>query len=80
MNAPLDGYDGHEDSRRGYDLWCAVKRAELHEREVEQARAALVAAMLRHYVPGAVVTHPEIDAAFSAFVMTGPVRACEVRR
>lgn len=80
MNAPLDGYDADRDGAASYEFWCAVKRAELHEREVEQARAALVAAMLRHYVPGAVAEHPEIDAAFSALVMTGPVRARELQR
>lgn len=77
MSAAPDGYDGCEDSRRGYDLWCTIKRAELHEHAVKQTHAALVAAMLSHYVPGHVAEHPEIDAAFSALVMTGPVRACD---
>lgn len=80
MSAAPDGYDGIEDSRRGYEFWCAVMRAERHERAIEQARAALVEAMLRHCVPGGIAEHPEIDAAFSALILTGPVRAREVQR
>lgn len=80
MSAAPDGYDGHEDSRRGYELWCAIMRAELHEREVAAAFERLRAALRRHGRPNEVVTHPEIDAAFSALILSGPVRACEVGR
>lgn len=79
MSAAPDGYDGIEDSRRGFDLWCALKRAELRERAVEAAVERLREALRKHGRPNEVVTHPEIDAAFSALVMTGPVRACEVQ-
>lgn len=78
MSAAPDGYDGIEDSRRGFDLWCALKRAELHE--VEAAVERLREALRRHGRPNEIVTHPEIDAAFAALLMTGPVRACEVGR
>lgn len=80
MSAPLDGYDGHEDSRRGYDLWCALKRAELRERAVEAAVERLREALRKHGRPNEIVTHSEIDAAFAALVMTGPVRAREGQR
>lgn len=151
MSAPLDGYDADTDSRRTFELYWSIKRAELQNHDsragqypvtrsenpvmpsalmlreartsagnsseaktgqsapadsaqvvdptpayranadrdaagaggspaIHAARAVLVAAMLRHYVPGAVAEHPEIDAAFSALVMTGPVRPCEVQR
>lgn len=80
MSTPLDDYDGLEDSRRGYELWCNLKRAELRECAVEAAIERLRAALRKHGRPNQVVTHPEIDAAFSALVMTGPVRISEVRR
>lgn len=39
----------------------------------------LIAAMLRHQVPGKIVAHPEIDAAFSALILSRPLRFREVR-
>lgn len=152
MSAPLDDYDGLEDSRRGYDLWCDLKRAELRGQDsragqypmtrsenpvmpsalmlreartpagnsseaktgqsvpaertmvadptpryrkntdcdavgaggspaIHAARATLIAAMLRHYVPGKIAEHPEINEAFHDWLYAnGPVRIGEVRR
>lgn len=78
MSAAPDGYDADTDSRRTFELYWGLKRAELREREVEAAVERLREALRAHGRPNEIVTHPEIDAAFSALVMTGPVRACEV--
>lgn len=80
MSAAPDGYDADADSRRTFELYWAMKRAELREREVDVAVERLREALRKHGRPNEIVTHPEIDAAFAALLMTGPVRTCEVER